>query len=103
MSLGWIWIRYKGFKGLKSKKSSPNKNPRCIYHSIGLSELITNIYVFDMFGLNLNMLLGAKVSKNCTFLIKVFTIRVFWVVIKCINKFLMMESNTYYLLYLYFI
>ena len=30
-----------------------------------LSQLITNIYRFDMFGLNLNELLEGKVSKNC--------------------------------------
>ena len=32
-----------------------------------LDVLITNMYRFDMFWLNLNELLGFKVSKNCTF------------------------------------
>ena len=31
-----------------------------------INELIKNIYEFDMFGLNLNELLGVKVYKNCT-------------------------------------
>ena len=54
-------MSYQGLKGLKIEKI---KNPRSIYHLTRLSELITNIYGFDMFVLNLNELLAVKISKN---------------------------------------
>ena len=48
-----IQLNFNKLLGLKSKKSSPT---RSIYHSTRLSELIANIYGFDMFRLNLNEL-----------------------------------------------
>jgi hypothetical protein len=51
----------------KNRKISFFGYPLSIYHSTRLDVLIKNIYGFDMFGLNLNELLGVKVSKTCTF------------------------------------
>ena len=49
---------------LKSKKSSPTKNPCSIYHSMRLDVLTKNMYGFDMFRLNFNELLVIKVPQN---------------------------------------
>ena len=61
-------MRYKGLKNSKVEKVSPTKNLRSIHHSMRLDVLITNMFGFDMFELNLNELLGVKVSKYWTFL-----------------------------------
>ena len=52
--------RLKGSKNRKNQESTFYS----IYHLTRLSELIMNIYGFDMFVLNLNELLAVKINRD---------------------------------------
>jgi hypothetical protein len=51
-------VIFRQVQSLKIEKKTFFDYPLSIYHSMRINELIKNIYGFDMFGLNLNELLG---------------------------------------------
>ena len=55
---------YKGIKGQNLKKINFLENALSIHQSMCLDVLITNIYGFNVFGLNLDEILVVKGSKN---------------------------------------